>query len=41
MIMLFSSLYMTIIYVTENDCKIYGVAFKNNGCIKVQKFEDI
>ena len=32
---------MTIIYITENNCKCYGVTYKNNGCIKVQKFEDI
>ena len=32
---------MTIIYITENNCKCYAVTFKNNGLIKVQKFEDI
>ena len=32
---------MTIIYVTENNCKCYGVTFQNNGYVKVQKFEDI
>ena len=32
---------MTIIYITENNCKCYGVTFENNGCVKVQKFEDI
>ena len=32
---------MTIIYITENHCECYGVAFKNNGCVKVQKFENI
>ena len=32
---------MTIIYITENNCECYGVTFKNNGCVKVQKFEDI
>ena len=32
---------MTIIYITENNTKRYGITFKNNGCIKVQKFEDI
>ena len=31
---------MTIKYITENNCKCYGVTFKNNGCVKVQKFED-
>ena len=32
---------MTIIYVTENNCKCYGVTFENKGWIKVQKLEDI
>ena len=32
---------MTIIYITENNCECYGVSFKNNGYVKVQKFEDI
>ena len=32
---------MTIIYITENNCERYGVTFKNNGCVKVQKIEDI
>ena len=32
---------MTIIYITEKNCDCYGVTFKNNGCVKVQKFEDI
>ena len=32
---------MTVIYITENNCEWYGVTFKNNGCVKVQKFEDI
>ena len=32
---------MTIIYVTENNCKCYGVTFQKNGYVKVQKFEDI
>ena len=32
---------MTIIYITENNCECYGVTFQNNGCVKVQKFEDI
>ena len=32
---------MTIIYVTENNCKCYGVTFKNNGFVKVQKLEDV
>ena len=32
---------MTIIYITENNCKCYAVTFKNNGWIKVQKFKDV
>ena len=32
---------MTIIYITENNTECYGVTFQNNGCAKVQKFEDI
>ena len=32
---------MTIIYVTENNCKRYGVTLQNNRYVKVQKFEDI
>ena len=32
---------MTIIYITENNCECYAVTFKNDGCVKVQKFEDI
>ena len=32
---------MTIIYITENNCKCFGVTFENNGHVKVQKFEDI
>ena len=32
---------MTIIYITGTNCECYGVTFQNNGCIKVQKFEDI
>ena len=32
---------MTIIYITENNTKCYGVTFQNNGYVKVQKFEDI
>ena len=37
----FSPLQMTILYITEYDCKFYGVTFKIIGCIKVQNFEDI
>ena len=32
---------MTTIYITENNNKRYGMTFQNNGCVKVQKFEDI
>ena len=32
---------MTIIYITENNTKRYGVTFKNNDCVNVQKFEAI
>ena len=32
---------MTIIYITENNCKSYAVTFRNKGWIKVQKFEDV
>ena len=32
---------MTVIYLTEYDTKCYGVTFQQNGCIKVQKFDDI
>ena len=32
---------MTIIYITEINTKRYGVTFQNNGCVKVQKVEDI
>ena len=32
---------MTIIYLTEYNCKCYGVTFENNGCVKVQKIRDI
>ena len=32
---------MTIRYVSEINTKRYGGTFQNNGCFKVQKFEDI
>ena len=32
---------MTIIFLTEYNTRCYGVTFQNNGCIRVQKFEDI
>ena len=31
---------MTIIYITEYNCKCYAVTFENKGWVKVQKFED-
>ena len=30
-----------MIYIAENNCECYGVTFQNNGCVKVQNFEDI
>ena len=32
---------MTIIYITENIIKCLAVTFKNNGLVKVQKFQDV
>ena len=32
---------MTLKYITENNTERHGVTFQNNGCVKVQKFEDI
>ena len=32
---------MTIKYVAEHNTKSHGKTFENNGCIKVQKSEDI
>ena len=32
---------MTIIYVTENNFKCFGVTFENNGLVKVRKLEDV
>ena len=32
---------MTVFYITENNCERYGVTFQINGCVKVQRFEDI
>ena len=32
---------MTIIYIAANNCRCYGVTHKNNGFVKIQKFEDI
>ena len=31
---------MTVKFITESNCKCYGVTYESNGCIKVQKFED-
>ena len=31
---------MTVLYITEDNCKCYAVTFQNNGWVKVQKFED-
>ena len=31
---------MTIIYITEYNCKCYAVTFENKGWVKVQKFKD-
>ena len=30
-----------MIYITENNCRCYGVTYKNNGRVKVQKFKNI
>ena len=32
---------MTVIYITENNCKCYAVTFENNGFVQVQRFEDV
>ena len=32
---------MTVIYLTEYNTRCYGVTLQNDGCVKVQKFEDI
>ena len=32
---------MTIIYITEKNCKCYAVTFQNNGFVQVQQFEDV
>ena len=31
---------MTVIYITEDNCKCYAVTFQNNGWVKVQNFEN-
>ena len=32
---------MTVIYITEINCKCYAVTFQINGFVKVQNFEDV
>ena len=32
---------MTVIYLTENNCRRYVVTFENCGCVRIQSFEDI
>ena len=32
---------MTVIYITENNCKCYAVTFENNRFVQVQQFEDV
>ena len=32
---------MTIVYVTEDNCRCYGVTLQNKGWVKVQKFKDV
>ena len=32
---------MTVIYITENNCKCYAVTFQNNGFVQVQQSEDV
>ena len=32
---------MTVIYITESNCKCYAVTFQNNGFVQVQQFEDV
>ena len=32
---------MTVMYLTEYNCKRYAETFENDGCVRVQKFEDI
>ena len=31
---------MTVIYITEDNCKCYAVTFQNNGFVQVQQFKD-
>ena len=37
----FISIKMTVIFLTELRSRSNEVTFKKNGCVKVQKFEDI
>ena len=32
---------MTVIYITENNCKCYAVTFQNIAFVQVQQFEDV
>ena len=32
---------MTVIYITEDNCKCYAVTFQKNGFVQVQQFEDV
>ena len=32
---------MTVIYITENNCKCYAVTYEKNGFVQVQQFEDV
>ena len=32
---------MTVIYITDDNCKCYAVTFENNGFVQVQQFEDV
>ena len=32
---------MTVVYITENNCKCYAVTFQINGFVQVQQFEDV
>ena len=32
---------MTVVYITEHNCRCYGVTFQNTGCTKVQKFKNV
>ena len=32
---------MTVIYISENNCKCYAVTFENNRFVQVQQFKDV